>query len=1480
MMVPSLIAAMLLLLHSAAADLSDEPIYMLAVTSQPLGGTTERLCINVYPLRKPLSLMVTLEHNQNSRMLLKQDAIKNNFFQCLPFKVPDVSIESEASINVQVSEGSKFLNDTTWILIRPPTLLTVIQTDKPIYKPGQTVRFRIVSLDTSFLTYEQNFPTIELKDPNSNRIGQWLNQSTVSGFLDLSYPMNAEAEQGSYIITAWNTKDQATSQDFEIREYVLPKFEVIVSLPPVVTVLDKQASLKICANYTYGKPVSGSVKAEVCRKHFIFWWIRPQINQTNLDICKTYSMTTDKTGCGSTVLNLLEFAVTETQYEDVISVNCEVEESGTGVVLKGFGSMTVTSNIVTITFVDAPQAFKLGMNYRGKVSVTGPDSTPVTGAPVFLTVKYRDNKNVTWTLITDVNGTAPFSLNTLLWGSESVSLEASYQKVQEPYESTDNVRPPYYPTAYLWVQPFYSKSQSFLELQPSSDAFSCAKPAVVEAQYIIQGKGFEPDQWSLDFFYMVMSKGSLAQYGRLSVTMKSGSENKGKLTFLLQKIDALAPYAQVVVYTVLPSGEAVADSRDFPIQLCLTNKVSLTFPTPTELPGGQTSLILIAEPRSLCSVKAIDRSVLLLKPENELNLDFVFNLLPVQRLSGYPYTISDEDPNPCYRKPPIFLLSSASYPLPVLDAVPPQLEPRSKHRFLPVVNRNVDVYDVFKDIGVKILTNAEIKKPVNCNDPIFYPMMEGPMLFAREGVAFAAMDPERENKIESDGGSGSEAVHTVRKFFPETWVWDLVQVGPSGIMGVKKSVPDSITSWTAGAFCTSSVGFGVAPKVELIAFQPFFVSLTLPYSIIRGEIFVLKASVFNYLKSCVMVKVTLANSEQFTAQQCMGCQYTRCLCAEESWTFLWRIQPTVLGTVSFNVSAEALTTTALCDNKPATVPDKGRIDTVVQTLLVEAEGTKQFNSYNGLLCPTGVAVETTISLKLPAVIVAGSATASVSVLGDLMGRALSNIDRLLAMPYGCGEQNMLLFAPNIYILLYLQSSGQLTTEIRNKAETFLVSGYQRELSYKHYDGSYSAFGNSDPSGNTWLTAFVMKSFASAKQFIFIDQLYVDQAKTWLGQQQQYSGSFASVGQLFHSDMKGGVNDEVTLTAYITAALLELGTPLTDPMVQNGLNFLRNAFTQLNSIYATALLSYTFTLAGDQYMRIRALTILNSQAIVEAGGRHWRRESHLNVLDSLEVEMTSYVLLALLSGPVLQTFDMSYSASIARWLAQQQNAFGGFASTQDTVVALQALAKYSAATYLLTGTVVVTVTGPSPPKIFTVSQSNRLLLQESSLQVVPGDYTVKAEGKGCVFAQFYVRYNIPPPADFSSFSISANTAGNCSIPIPSVSLSVTVSYNGKRPQTNMVIIEVKLLLGFQLDKESLKPSSDKINSNEGTVKRVDQNEGTVIIYLDGLQKGDSKTYTLVILRETVVQNQKPAVVKVYDYYETSDVAVADYNSPCK
>ena len=40
-----------------------------------------------------------------------------------------------------------------------------------------------------------------------------------------------------------------------------------------------------------------------------------------------------------------------------------------------------------------------------------------------------------------------------------------------------------------------------------------------------------------------------------------------------------------------------------------------------------------------------------------------------------------------------------------------------------------------------------------------------------------------------------------------------------------------------------------------------------------------------------------------------------------------------------------------------------------------------------------------------------------------MGPALSNMAHLLRLPAGCGEQNMVHFAPNLYILRYLKSVG-------------------------------------------------------------------------------------------------------------------------------------------------------------------------------------------------------------------------------------------------------------------------------------------------------------------------------------------------------------------------------------------------------------------------------------------------------------------------
>lgn len=62
------------------------------------------------------------------------------------FQVPLVTVSSVASVNVAIRGGTTSLNKTTQILINPPQNLIFIQSDKPIYKPGQTSNISLSKL--------------------------------------------------------------------------------------------------------------------------------------------------------------------------------------------------------------------------------------------------------------------------------------------------------------------------------------------------------------------------------------------------------------------------------------------------------------------------------------------------------------------------------------------------------------------------------------------------------------------------------------------------------------------------------------------------------------------------------------------------------------------------------------------------------------------------------------------------------------------------------------------------------------------------------------------------------------------------------------------------------------------------------------------------------------------------------------------------------------------------------------------------------------------------------------------------------------------------------------------------------------------------------------------------------------------------------------------------------------------------------------
>ena len=102
----------------------------------------------------------------------------------------------------------------------------------------------------------------------------------------------------------------------------------------------------------------------------------------------------------------------------------------------------------------------------------------------------------------------------------------------------------------------------------------------------------------------------------------------------------------------------------------------------------------------------------------------------------------------------------------------------------------------------------------------------------------------------------------------------------------------------------------------------------------------------------------------------------------------------------------------------------------------------------------------------------------------------------------------------------------------------MESGYQRELTYKHTDGSFSAFGNSDPSGSTWLTAFVARWFIQASKHISVEESVIDNSLEWLTNVQASNGSFPEVGKVSHTDMQGGSGQGIALTAFTILPFLE------------------------------------------------------------------------------------------------------------------------------------------------------------------------------------------------------------------------------------------------------------------------------------------------------------------------------------------------------
>lgn len=225
------------------------------------------------------------------------------------------------------------------------------------------------------------------------------------------------------------------------------------------------------------------------------------------------------------------------------------------------------------------------------------------------------------------------------------------------------------------------------------------------------------------------------------------------------------------------------------------------------------------------------------------------------------------------------------------------------------------------------------------------------------------------------------------------------------------SIPDTITSWYISAFAVDSItGLGIASDtLKINVFRPFFIKLTLPYSIIRGESVSIQAIIFNYQNKPIKAEVVMENQNkefEFT-NAANEIEFGGVTNVEEkrktvtvgpfdgvSVPFL--ITPKQLGYINIKVRAST-------DNAG---------DAVVQKLLVKPEGQTQYFNKAMFINSADQAssrsiIKRNISIDIPPNAVPGSVKVIISGISDILGPTVNHLDDLLRMPYGCGEQNMM-----------------------------------------------------------------------------------------------------------------------------------------------------------------------------------------------------------------------------------------------------------------------------------------------------------------------------------------------------------------------------------------------------------------------------------------------------------------------------------------
>ncbi|NXX04486.1 CD109 protein, partial [Larus smithsonianus] len=808
------------------------PTFLVAVPWNIRPGANVTVGVALLP-DSPAQVTVRGEVIRDNETILSREMVfeKDSFGTLVLPVLPLNSASGNYELLVEGhADGRRIFSNRTSLMYMSKSISVFIQTDKSVYKPGQDVMFRIVTVYPDLKPYKASL-NIYIRDPRKKLIQQWLMEEGDLGVVSKKFQLSMNPPLGDWSIEV-EVNGQVHYQRFKVMEYVLPKFDVMITTPLYYSLREEDVTGVVTAKYTYGKPVKGTVTV-TCLS--VSYWTNKRNITTTMEINGSVNVT-----CNKLMLQNLNTDQSwhqgDSDYMEPIEIIAVVTESLTGISQNSSTIIFPKQSDYFIEFLDYSRVIKPSLNFIATIKVTRSDSNQLTAEErqnlVTITAQQSDlifhhsslshleneateERNLTVHVLNYTvpeNGIIDIEFP-ILSNTKTLRVQAEFLNSRTDIGVYDV---------------FSSPSQTYLQVKTKSQDIKAGKPFELS---IASNKPVR------EFHYLVLSKEQIMAFG-----------TKAAKTFTLTAENSWAPLACILVFYVDELGVVVNDALTIPVQPVLDDKIKISWSKDKVKPSEKVSLkISTTEPGSVIGLAVVDKSTKLLGESSDITEESVFH----------------------------------------------ELNLYSTVQYFPLVRGS---FGVFQKCSLWVSTDAILEED---KEHFLY----GGMIPIEDGFG-------DDIPVSKDGPSDFSNLY-VRTHFPETWLWIDTKTRSDTDTTMEVIVPDTITSWVASAFVmseNSGLGVTTAP-VELEAFQPFFIFLNLPYSVIRGEQFILEVNIFNYLKEEVEVTVILDMNDAFeiilTSNEINATENQQSISvpSEDGKTVQFPIKPRQLGEIPIKVTA-------------------------------------------------------------------------------------------------------------------------------------------------------------------------------------------------------------------------------------------------------------------------------------------------------------------------------------------------------------------------------------------------------------------------------------------------------------------------------------------------------------------------------------------------------------------------------------------------